>query len=446
VPGSPKRITDRLRMLHSTLQSAHAAWRALADKLYGLYSKARKVTNEGAAVTNANRDPAIIPADRASKRRVLFDAVDSIAPVIAEDAAASETQRYLAPSTLDAFRRSGLLALKVPEVLGGFEADNALQFEVIERVAYHSTAAAWCLFIYADNLGKAGAQLSDRGLESLMPRRVLPLICGGGGLIAGELIPTEGGYLLGGRWIYGSGIAGSDYVMVLGKNPSAPHASSPTFCLVPTTAISVSDNWHVIGLRGTGSSDFSASDVFVPADMTFSIDSRPERGGTIFLLGFMGYVAHMIAAVAIGGAMRALDDVVRMAETKARGYGVKIPLARRGVFQDFVGRSSLTLSAMRAMLIEIGQRIVAEAARLGGSPLAIEIESRAATCLATQQAVEVMNGVLRYAGGEGAREGSSIQRTLRDLNMAQTHYFVSDSALELHGRSRLGEENLNPAA
>ncbi len=35
---------------------------------------------------------------------------------------------------------------------------------------------------------------------------------------------------------------------------------------MPKTALSIPDTWHVGGMRGTGSTDYSAHGVFVPGD------------------------------------------------------------------------------------------------------------------------------------------------------------------------------------
>jgi len=35
---------------------------------------------------------------------------------------------------------------------------------------------------------------------------------------------------------------------------------------------------------------------------------------------------------------------------------------------------------------------------------------------------------------------------MRDVQMAQTHFYINDSSFELHGKAILGENNLNAAA
>ena len=41
-------------------------------------------------------------------------------------------------------------------------------------------------------------------------------------------------------------------------------------CIVANDDLDLADDWHVLGMRGTGSVDFAADDVFVPAEMTYS--------------------------------------------------------------------------------------------------------------------------------------------------------------------------------
>src|SRR5688500_17820855 len=106
-------------------------------------------------------------ASRSEIRSTLLAAVDEIAPILAAEADKAEADRRLTDTALAALRRSGVLGLKLPRELGGFEADNALQYEVVERIAYHSTVAAWCVFIYTDIIGKVAASLPDVEISRL---------------------------------------------------------------------------------------------------------------------------------------------------------------------------------------------------------------------------------------------------------------------------------------
>ena len=118
----------------------------------------------------------------------LFARIDDIAPTLAADIARGDELRRLPDASVDALRRSGLLRLKVPRALGGYEAEPGLQFEVFEHMAMVNVAAAWCYFIWADSVGDACARLSDDGLARLLDDEPLrrKVAAGGAALMAGR--------------------------------------------------------------------------------------------------------------------------------------------------------------------------------------------------------------------------------------------------------------------
>jgi len=72
------------------------------------------------------------PTERAAKRAHLLAAVEAVRDVVAAGAEEGERLRTLPPATVRALGDSGLFALKVPESLGGAEADPVTQLEVLE--------------------------------------------------------------------------------------------------------------------------------------------------------------------------------------------------------------------------------------------------------------------------------------------------------------------------
>ena len=53
---------------------------------------------------------------------------------------------------------------------------------------------------------------------------------------------------------------------------------------------------------------------------------------------------------------------------------------------------------------------------------------------------------VRYAAGSAVYSGNILQRCLRDLQMADTHFIVSDTSYEGHGQFMLGMPGANPFA
>lgn len=390
---------------------------------------------------------------RQRQRDDLYARIDSIADVLAADVALGDQLRRLPDTTIAALRGAGLLELKVPAVLGGGEAEPGLQFAVFERVAMSNACAAWCLFIYADSLGGACAGLPDAGLEILLEDG-FPAMSGGGGLRPGALTPAEGGFRLTGNFRYGSGIHGARYVLLTGvvniPGESAPSGAGPArpdirMCVVPSAALDIADTWHVLGMRGTGSTDYAARDVFIPEVMTYPA-GRPMRGGRMFRTGIAGYLGYPIPAVAVAIVQRALDEVVASAGTTTRGYGRPTALASRATFQSMVGEADLRLRAARAIMHADGADLM-DHVELGTPDLRKrEAQTRAAGAWAVRTASDVLADIVRFAGGGALRQGTVVERAVRDLAVVASHLLVSDSAYENHAQFLLGVKGADPMA
>jgi alkylation response protein AidB-like acyl-CoA dehydrogenase len=206
---------------------------------------------------------------------------------------------------------------------------------------------------------------------------------------------------------------------------------------VPTAAAKSLDNWNVLGLQGTGSADFTIDSAFVPEALAFQIGSKPLRGGPNLRLGVAGLIGHTVPAVALGVARRALDDLIGFAREKQRGYLVRQTIGDRQAFQAFLATADLRLKAARALMLENGLQL-ADVAVSGADTAPIEAEIRAAGTWVTEQALQISSDIIRWAGGEAIRQGSRFERALRDIQVASTHYCISNTSLESQGQYLLG--------
>src|SRR5262249_62284250 len=76
---------------------------------------------------------------------------------------------------------------------------------------------------------------------------------------------VAGGYRLKGAGGFCGGCDNAQWQLLGGMIPQPDGAVKPGFFLMPTSDISIDDNWHTMGLAGTGSKNIVARDVFVPA-------------------------------------------------------------------------------------------------------------------------------------------------------------------------------------
>lgn len=101
------------------------------------------------------------------------------------------------------------------------------------------------------------------------------------------------GYRVSGSYKFGSGCGHAEYMggaaMVMKDGEMAPFENGlPQMrgYIVPIDSVILKGNWHVMGLRGTGSYDFEIPEQWVEAGKTFSIFGHETiTGGPIYGLG-----------------------------------------------------------------------------------------------------------------------------------------------------------------
>jgi len=371
------------------------------------------------------------PEDREELRGVLMNAVASIAKEVEDAAQESESRRTLAPAAVEALRRSGLAGMKSPREVGGAEAEPTLQIDVIEAVTQIDAAAGWALLIASGIGARVLSTMPDEAVAEVLTPQGLPFF-------AGSLKPdgtaraVDGGFEITGRWGWASGVTHADYVVA----PAwLEDHSDVIWAVVPADRAVIHDNWFPLGMRGTGSSDFSFDRVFVGSRFISSA-APPVRGGALYRLGY-GSAAHEHGIYAIALAQAALRTVTETAKTKRRGYVGATSVADRETFQAAIVKGELRITAARLLMVDTAQRLFASA-RDTAAPVALQAEARAVAVHCTSEALAVTTEVIRYAGASALMSGDPLEKIVRDLYTAQSHFFVSESAYGTLGQLRLG--------
>jgi alkylation response protein AidB-like acyl-CoA dehydrogenase len=261
----------------------------------------------------------------------------------------------------------------------------------------------------------------------------------------GTAVPVAGGYRVSGRWPFASGVRHSEWISTsaMVERPGGPEALK---VVIPTASVELHDNWHVVGLKGTGSCDFSANDLFVPSAFTWRLmGGQPKRGGPLYRLAFPGYVANEHAGVALGLARAALDRFVAKETERSRSYVAGSPaMATRPVIQDALARMELKLRAARLLAIDVNEDAWRTLEAGGEVSVQQQCELRAAATYSTEVAVDIVTEAFRHAGGSAIYTQHALQQMLRDINVAAQHRMVSAAAYENLGRALLGVPEVNP--
>jgi alkylation response protein AidB-like acyl-CoA dehydrogenase len=385
------------------------------------------------------------PTERAAKRAFLLAAVERIRDVVAAGTEEAERLRTLPTATVRALCDSGLLALKVPESLGGAEADPVTQLEVLEALTHIDASAGWCLMVATTAVGLPAGFLPDAAVGKILAGgRVPPAAVAI--IPAGVATPVDGGYRLRGRWPFASGVRHAEWLTAgCWVRRDAQDPGERHIAVFPAAAAEIHDNWHVAGLESTGSNDFSVTDLFVPADFVWNpATARPRRGGPLYRLGMPAFVAYEHVAFALGLMRRALDAAVELAGSKRRGVNSPTPVSERSSFQALLGEGEIRRRSVRAGAIELFE--AGWTTVCAGKPVTPQqqAELRSIAVHATEAAAEVVTGLFRSAGGGALYRTGVLQRSLRDINAAAQHIMVANSAYERLGQILLGVPDVDP--
>jgi alkylation response protein AidB-like acyl-CoA dehydrogenase len=376
----------------------------------------------------------------------VLDAVEALVPRVRELANEIEEGRRLPPELADAFGRAGLWRSCIPEAAGGIGVRNLnALLSVFRDLGAADGSAGWCAMIGATS------GLIYAYLDPAVAREIVqddPSFCTGGVFApSGRAVRADGGWRVSGRWAFASGVQHSKWlglgaVMMDGDTfATLPNgAADVRGALVPASEVEILDTWYVSGLRGTGSNDVVADEVFVPEERIYRlVGGAPKADGIVYRFPVFGLLALGVASVAVGIARGAIVDLVDLATQKTPS-GSRRRLADRAPVQMEVAQAQAELSAAEALMVnEVG--LVWEEAEEGAQP---DVEARArlrlAATHATRTAARVVDRMYDAGGGTSIYAASPLQRAFRDVHAATQHMVVAPATYELAGRVLLGVE------
>ncbi|MFD7642741.1 acyl-CoA dehydrogenase family protein [Kitasatospora sp. NPDC059795] len=366
-----------------------------------------------------------------------------IAPVLRAKAPEIEANRTLPADVVELLRGTGVFRMCFAREWGGPELTSPEQLAVVEALAYGDASAAWCGVIGA-NSGLLGNFLHRSVVKDVYPS--LDLVTAGVLAPAGRAERVPGGFRLSGRWSFGSGIKHSDWVTsgaFLFENgepwaePGSPHAHDSRQFLVPRSAVEVVENWDTTGLCGTGSCDYTMTDVFVPEEHTFTFW---EVRGTPSPLAQPDSFMRALCGVPLGVARAALDHAREIAATRydrmagrswAESWRVQTELAR--LEAEFNAAREGVYGAMRRQW---------EVLAAGGTLDDLTPTERAASPLSWLHAFRasraVVNRLYDLLQTWSINRSSPMDRWLRDTAVMCQNLTAQDAVLESVGAYLLG--------
>jgi alkylation response protein AidB-like acyl-CoA dehydrogenase len=229
-------------------------------------------------------------------------------------------------------------------------------------------------------------------------------------------------------------------------------APSAALLLVPREDARIDDNWHTMGLAGTGSKNIVADDIFVPAHRVLAVSDLIAGTGPGTLLNtnplyrqsFLAVVPITLVAPILGmaeGALADFVDMVRGRTTRGAVAGGNRRMAEFATIQSRVAEATGCIDAARLMLFRDIAETSAVAARGETTPLDMRLRNRLDHSFCTRLLVQAIDALFVASGGHGIFLEQKLQQVWRDAHAAAAHISLNwDAVGTMYGQYALGLE------
>jgi indole-3-acetate monooxygenase len=369
----------------------------------------------------------------------LLESAAALRPVARGYQEEIDRERRIPKPLVEQLRAAGLYRMVVPVELGGLQVDLVPFLRAVELLAEGDASVGWNL-VNNSVLQLAALGLPDAGVEEVFVRGPDTILAGTVVPGGGTAVSVDGGYVVTGRWPFGSGCRESHWMV---GNFEIAHGDGKLYrAFFPTDQCSVIDTWDMSGMQGTGSHDWTVTDVFVPERRTTHVPGRlfvnqwQRWHGTLYALPIHGIVGPHHSMVATGIARAGIEALTELA-------GAKVPRGRPGLLRDrdhvqeSVARAEALLGAGQAYRA-VALRDLWETIESGQvSTLQQRARCRLAASFAVDSARQAMDLMYRAGGTTSSQRTHQLARCWRDLHVVAQAASVSPEWYPLVGRTFL---------
>jgi alkylation response protein AidB-like acyl-CoA dehydrogenase len=393
-------------------------------------------------------DDSVLPAD--IDAQPLVQAAAAMQPVLRQYQQEIEAGQRMPRALYQQMWDAGFYRMVIPRSLGGLQVDPLTYTRVVELLAQGVGSVGWN--IANNGIGQlVTLGLPDEGVQEIHGQGAPSVMAGTAVQGGGQAVPVEGGYRVNGHWTFGSGcqesswMLGSFQIMDNGEPRCGPDGKPLFFrgVFARSEATVLPGSWDVAGLRGTGSFDWTVTDVFLPERRScphvgVPLDNQWSRWpGLTYALPSQCWVGPHHSSVITGIARAGIEALIELAlEKTPRGRSFR--LCDNPQVQHEVGLADTILNAGRgyrsAMIAEIWNTMAAGRE----SSLEQRARCRLASTYAADSARTAMDMMYRHGGSTSFKRESRLAECWRDLHVVGQTVTVGPEWYPIAGRALLG--------
>jgi alkylation response protein AidB-like acyl-CoA dehydrogenase len=374
----------------------------------------------------------------------LVERAAALVPMLLETARTTESERRLSADHFDALSEAGVLRMCAPRRFGGYEADFQTQCDTLAEIARGCPSSSWVATIFSA-MGWLAGVFPDEAQEEVF--------ADGDPRISGVFAPTgtavrkDGGVVVNGRWGFNTGCHGAKWT-IANVILETDEGGLPTSVLMPSSDVTILDDWFASGMAGTGSNSIVAEDVFVPLHRTLPLPQmvegvypaeRHNASGPYHNYPTVSVLIVNAGGTPVGIARGAFDAFMERLPGRAITFTDYTSQAEAPVTHLAVGETALKIDSALAHIA----KACAILDEHPGGPLSREerIRCRAHVSYATGLAREAVDRLFSASGATSIQPQVPIQRFQRDIQALSNHAIMSPSTTtELYGRHLCGLE------
>lgn len=359
--------------------------------------------------------------------RSLLARARELVPVLAERAARAEQQRSIPTETIADFKRAGFFRVIQPKRYGGYELDPQVFFELQMTLAEGCMSSGWVYGVVAVHNWQL-ALFDSRAQEDVWSKDSAVLIASSY-MPTGQVRRVDGGFRFSGRWGFSSGVDHADWLFLGGIVPSASGGPDYRTFLVPRSDIHLNDNWHTVGLKGTGSKEVVIDNAFVPEYRThraFDGFAGTSPGlsvnpAALYRLPFGQIFVRAVSSASIGALQGALNAFRAYASKRVSTNDLK-RTAEDPAAELAAADAALAIDDMKLALRRNFAAMMETLRRGAALDVNDRIHYRYQSAAAAQRCAEHIDRLFHACGGQGVYTDNPIGRFFVDIHAARMHY------------------------
>lgn len=389
--------------------------------------------------------PILTPDEASSRARALL-------PRLKERARLADELRRCPDESIRELNECGLMRVLQPRRVGGSELPWVALIDVGSELARACGSTAWNWANYAVHhwmlaFWPVPCQDEIWGADPAV------LIASSMVFPAGTAKRVAGGYRLSGRWPFSSGVDPAAWNMLGGIVRDEGEAGEYRMFLLPREDYAIIDNWHVLGLRGTGSKDVEAKDAFVPEERTVTVAAT--KGGTthpgavanpsaLFRIPIFATFPYMLTGIALGIAQGAYESFVEGVRGRVARYSGK-SIADMAAVQMRVAEAAACIDTARRVMRHYCETAQAVAERDEVPDLLTKATWRRDGAFSAGLCERAVDVLFKAGGGGSLFDDQPLQRAFRDVHAATAHIsMLWEPQATTFGRVALGLPCDNP--